>query len=97
MNQHDLKALMESYSYEHVREIDGMLCGLMRYLFTVGVCFGLDEGGLKGRFCFDTYQNAELFLREWDGKTYPVVGDDGCTAIKGMLQPVRNAAGNLLL
>ena len=77
-----MKEILESYGYEEIRCIDGIWCGLMRFLYTVGVCHGMDEHSIKGRFCFDTYQNASLFLKDWDGETPPVIGDDGCTAIK---------------
>lgn len=79
----DLKSILEGHGYECVRQVEGWgWCGILRMMFTVGVCHGMDETGLKGRFCFDTRQNAYLFLDEWDGKTLPEVGIDGCTAIK---------------
>lgn len=68
--------------YRSTRVIDGMVCAVMRMIFTTGVFYGLDEVGYRGRFCFDTKQNAELFLKDWDGKTVPTIGEDGCTAIK---------------
>ena len=82
-----LKATLEHvHGYDHVREIDGVgFVGISRFIYTVGVLWGLDETGYAGRFCFDTYNDAVLFLRDWDGTTYPVVGEDGCTAIKGEL------------
>jgi len=74
---------LEMLEYCEIREVKpDYYCGLYRFLYTVGVCCGLDETGYLNRFCFDTWQNAELFLKEWDGKTLPVVGEDGCTAIK---------------
>ena len=74
---------LESCGYTDVVEIrPEFWCGIARMIFTVGVCYGLDDTGLQGRFCFDTYQNAKLFLDEWDGQTLPVIGEDGCTAIK---------------
>ena len=69
--------------YTHVREIDGMVCGLMRFIYTVGVCFKIDETGYGGRFCFSNRYLALAFLKEWDGETPPVIGEDGCVAIKG--------------
>ena len=69
--------------YGSLRNIDGNLCGLLSQVYTVGVFYGIDEqGNNMGRFCFDTYQNAELFLQDWDGHTLPVVGEDGCKAVK---------------
>ena len=78
----DLEQMLVDNGYQNIREIDGMVCAAMRFIFTVGVCYGIDQTGYRGRFCFDTYQNAMLFLDEWDGRTIPVVGEDGCTAIK---------------
>lgn len=73
----------EQAGYQNLKNLDGNLCGVMRMLFTVGVMYGIDEqGNYRGRFCFDTYQNAELFLQDWDGHTLPVVGEDGCKAVK---------------
>jgi hypothetical protein len=68
--------------YENAREIDGVVCGIMRFMYTVGVCYGIDKTGYSGRFCFSSYMDATLFLKEWDGQTPPVIGEDGCTAIK---------------
>lgn len=64
---------------------NGMVCGIERFIYSLGVSFGLDGHYRHGRFCFDTLQNARGFLEDWDGKTYPVVGVDGCKAIKGEL------------
>ena len=58
------------------------VCAVLRQLVTVGVFYGCDEYGVAGRICFDTMQNARLFLKDWDGTTEPTVGEDGCTAIK---------------
>ena len=78
----ELEKLLAAEGYENVREIDGMVCATVRFIYTVGVCYGIDSIGYRGRFCFDSQQNAELFLKEWDGVTSPVIGEDGCTAIK---------------
>ena len=72
-------------SISDVCVIAGMVCCLERFIFTVGVCFGLKGHYRHGRFCFDTLQNARSFLCRWDGTSYPIVGEDGCTAIKGTL------------
>lgn len=74
---------IESAGYTDLRKIDGVLYGILRQIYTVGVFYGIDEqGNNKGRICFDTYQNAALFLKYWDGYTMPVVGVDGCKAVK---------------
>ena len=79
----EIELALKNNQYENVREvIPGFICATHRFLFTCGVCCGLDETGYTNRFCFDTMQNAELFLKDWDGNTVPVVGEDGCKAIK---------------
>lgn len=82
MIDHDLERFLLSEGYTNLRDIEGMVCGCYRFIFTSGVCYGIDFGGLAGRFCFDTKANARLFLKEWDGIEKPIVGLDGCTAIK---------------
>lgn len=77
-----LFSLLDSMGYTHIREVNGLVCGCRRYFYTVGVCIGLDEYGMSGRYCFDDMLSAALFIRDWDGVTPPVVGEDGCTAIK---------------
>lgn len=76
------KDLFESHGYTNIRYVGDMWCGVNRFMYTCGVCYGLDECGYRGRFCFDTMQNATLFLQDWNGVTLPVVGEDGCTAVK---------------
>lgn len=79
----ELADILRDNGYRELREVEGRgVCGLQRFLYTVGVCVGLDKTGYRGRFCFDTWSNASLFLKEWDGETMPEVGLDGCTAIK---------------
>lgn len=75
--------MLTEYEYFQIRYVEGWgWCGLQRFIFTVGVCHGLDNIGRKGRFCFHTLGDALAFYEEWDGSKLPVVGEDGCTAIK---------------
>lgn len=79
----DLKKILDENGYTDLRYVEGWgICGITRMIFTVGVCYGMDETGRKGRFCFGTYIDAQLFLRDWDGSTLPEVGVDGCKALK---------------
>ncbi len=81
--EEDPKTFLESQGYFAVREIRGRgWCGLYRFLFTVGVCHGMDWSGLSGRFCFESLPSALNFYVNWDGITLPVLGENGCTAIK---------------
>lgn len=77
-----LLATLEYHGYKNIRFVNNMHCGIMRMIYTVGLFYGLDDTGYSGRFCFDTEQNAELFLETWDGETVPEIGVDGCKAVK---------------
>lgn len=73
--------------YTHIKYIEGFgWCALKRFMYTVGVLHGLTVGGVTGRFCFDTMDNAKLFLDDLAANgtkaKMPIVGLDGCTAIK---------------
>jgi hypothetical protein len=82
MTDNELEAFAAGMGYENLRWINGNLCGLYRFLFTVGVVYGIGEVCYDGRFCFSNKLDAALFLAEWDGKSIPTVGEDACTAIK---------------
>jgi hypothetical protein len=78
-----LTNFLETMGYTQVCIVNGQVCGLMRMIFTAGLFIDMDEVGPSGgRICFDTYADASLFLKEWDGITDPVIGIDGCTADK---------------
>ncbi len=78
---HDIERIWgEDASY--IKEVDGIYYGVMRMMFTVGIAVGLGHGMYGGRFCFDTLQDALAFYQEWDFKTRPIVGENGCTADK---------------
>ncbi len=82
MMNEETRTMIEGHGYTDLREINGLICGVHRYIYTCGVCVGLDETGYSARICFDTMQNAQLFLKDWDGGNAPEVGTDGCTAVK---------------
>jgi hypothetical protein len=77
-----LQSIAAANGYWNLKWVDDRLCAVRRFVYTVGVCVDLDESGYRERFCFETTQGAELFLKDWDGIEPPVVGEDGCTAVK---------------
>ncbi len=77
-----LEEIAHSHGYTNLRWVGEALCGILPFLYTHGVCYRLDESGYRMRFCFETKLQAVSFLETWDGKTLPIVGQDGCTAIK---------------
>ncbi len=81
--QGDMMELWDQNGYHDIRFIPNVgYCGIHRFMFTTGVCCGLNESGYSFRFCFNYVLDAVGFLNDWDGHTLPVVGEEGCTAIK---------------
>lgn len=70
-----LKPFLEENGYKHLRVVEGRgICGLEPFLYTVGLCYGLDEIGRRGRYCYphkDALQ-AVVALAVWDGKEDPI-------------------------
>lgn len=58
--------------YFHIREIPYRgICGLMRMAFTVGLFYGLDETGYRGRYCYDNLREAMGAIDSWKGAGDP--------------------------
>jgi hypothetical protein len=52
--------------YFHLRDIPGRgICGLRKFVFTVGLCYGLDETGYVGRYCFSEISEAMGAIDQW--------------------------------
>jgi len=78
-----IKEFLERQYYTDITILPGdNICAIHPFIYTWGVCYGVNFDGYKGRFCFDSLVNAQGFLRGWDGKIQPTVGEGGCTAIK---------------
>ena len=80
----DLKKVLDSwkpYITEH-KIIDGELYAVQPFMFTYGVLLKLEMNMYLGRYCFDSLVCAKAFFDQYDGSQMPVVGVDGCTAIK---------------
>ena len=59
--------------YYNLKEIEGKgICGIMRFMFTFGLVYNLDEFGYSGRYCYQTEEEAQIALKHWDGKGYPL-------------------------
>lgn len=81
-------AFLHEWAFLYPKWIDGVgWCALQRMIFTVAVWHGIGPVTMGGRFCFDSIFSAANFYLDWDGKTLPVVGVDGCKAIKSPLDP----------
>lgn len=61
---------MQVGCYENVRELpDGRRAAVVSYLFTAGLCVGIDDEGVshKTRYCYATETEAQIALDKWDG------------------------------
>ena len=68
--------------YKEIRMINNHYYGLMRMMYTVALyCKLNDTGNSGGRLCFDTWANASLWLKNWDGIETPTE-QDGLTSDK---------------
>jgi hypothetical protein len=82
MSDEETIELFRAYGYIDVKKRGGEFFAISRFIYTYGVLINITEYGYSGRFCFDNLQNAQLFYNDWDFESQPVVGLDGCTAIK---------------
>lgn len=74
--QADLKDIPSEYF--NIKHVPGKgLCGLMRYIFTVGLVYGIDKYDVEGRYCYSGMADAKEALGNWDG-----TGDPGGPWIK---------------
>jgi hypothetical protein len=55
--------------YTRLREIPGRgICGILKYIFTWGIVYGIDEWGYQGRWCYDNPIEPVVFLEEWNAR-----------------------------
>ena len=58
--------------YAAVRQLpDGRWIGVMRFIYTVGLCVGLDDMGYRYRYCYQSYIHAVRDAERWDGQGDP--------------------------
>lgn len=72
MENPQFNQLLQSEGYTHIKFIEGLgYCGLKRFIFTTGLCYGLNETGFEGRWCYEKLSDAKEAL-----KTLTTVGPD---------------------
>lgn len=66
----------QEMGYTGVCKINGRVVGIMQFLFTWGLCVGLDEYGYVCRYCYHSLHEAAQGLAEWirDGGDEPPPG-----------------------
>jgi hypothetical protein len=66
------EALLIGEGYFNLVEIPGRgIVGLRRFMYTVGLCYDLDEECYRGRYCFEHLRDAVEALIQWDGQGDP--------------------------
>ncbi len=74
MTEAELFKFLDSEGYKNLRRLpDGQLIGIYKFLFTYGLCVGLDVGGYSKRYCYPHADkidaiNAALY---WEGEGDP--------------------------
>lgn len=72
------KKQLEDEGYFFLRVVEGRgICGLLRFMFTVGLCEGIATDGFssyEGRWCYPIKysEDALMALVVWDGKNDPL-------------------------
>jgi hypothetical protein len=73
----DLKLFLHHNGYSFLREQEvemmngSCIVGLRRFLYSVGLCYGIDDDGFVGRYCFETMSEAIHALEKWNGQKFP--------------------------
>lgn len=49
----------------------GECAAIRRMAFTYGLFVGLNSGGIRTRFCYETFEDAKRALEDWDGQGNP--------------------------
>lgn len=64
----ELENILKRNGYVFPREVEGRgVCALQRFIFTTGLCYGLNEESYEGRYCFESGMDAKEALGKWDG------------------------------
>lgn len=67
-----LASMLAENGYAMVRRLpSGEVAGLRQFMFTVGLCVGLDEFGLRTRFCYPSIAEAAFAMLLWNGHGDP--------------------------
>jgi hypothetical protein len=70
MIDEQLKAALADNGYHHLRDINGVICGLLPMAYTYSLLVGLDQFSYERRYCFESFTEARKALAAWDGKEH---------------------------
>lgn len=71
----EIRDYLTENGYYNLRIVPGRgICGLMEFVYTIGLCEGLDEMGYQGRWCYDKKDilQSVIAITIWDGLNDPV-------------------------
>lgn len=68
----DLITMLEKQGYYNVKVVNGKICALFRFIFTIGLVVDCNEHGYKYRYCYENAMDAKKALEEWDGEGHPL-------------------------
>ncbi len=84
MSKLKVDAIIESWN-DHVvatKVIGNKVYALQPFAYTYGILLDVDVDSYRGRYCFGSLTEAVSFWNNFTGSQVPIVGVDGCTAIK---------------
>lgn len=68
----ELRYSLELEGYSDLCEVNGRgICGVLRFIFTTAIVYGIDPVGYVGRYCYQTKSEATKALSEWNGESDP--------------------------
>jgi len=68
----DPKTYLKEQEYLNVTLVPNVgWCGLHYMLHTVGLMYGMDASGMKGRYCYRRFKEAAEALAQWNGEGDP--------------------------
>ena len=63
---------LEDQGYTHVRQMEnGEWIGVSRFIYTYGLCIGLDQFGYARRYCYEFSIHAIIAAKEYKGEGDP--------------------------
>lgn len=72
---HKLNEFLLTQGFSSLKYIEGRgLCGIKDFMFTVAICYGINEVGFNGRYCYpkEYRKDAILAFSIWDGNEDPI-------------------------
>ena len=67
-----IRQAFKHLGYDPIKRLDtGEFAGIYDYMFTAGIVVGIDATGWRTRYCYESREQAEAALEQWDGRGDP--------------------------